>query len=226
MATHERLQDIEDLLASQGADRVRLELVRRARIFKRSWVEMADGLTKVRRHELHLDWGYPDFQTYCSQELLLTKHTVEKLLGSFGAVQRHAPEVLRRDGLEQPVPNLDAVQYFARALKSHPDSEDEELVETSPDGGAWADLKRAVFDDDAPVSELRKSFDPVFFPAKPEDEGRVREKTRAAARRLEGLLGRIKGIDGRAVTETLQALAALRGAIDAADPADSSRGAA
>ena len=225
MATHDRLQDLEDLLASQGADRVRLELVRRARIFKRSWVEMAEGLHKVRNHELHIDWGYKDLYSYCSQELLLTKATVEKLLGSFGAIREHAPQVLQRDGLEQPVPNLDSVEYFAKALRTHGDDDDEDFTEERPDDGAWSDLKRAVFDDDAPVSELRKSFNPVFFPAKPEDEGKVREKTRAAARRLEGMLGRVKGIDGTALSEVLQALAKLRKALDEADaPAQAEAG--
>ncbi|MAQ17164.1 MAG: hypothetical protein CMN30_20520 [Sandaracinus sp.] len=220
MATHERLADLEDLLASQCADRLRLELVRRARIFKRSWVEMAEGLHKVRNNQLYSDWGYKDLYSYCSQELLLTKGTVEKLLGSFGAIREHAPQVLQRDGLEQPVPNLDSVEYFAKALRTHDDDEDDFTAER-PDEEAWTDLKKAVFDDDAPVSELRKSFNPVFFPAKPEDEGKLREKTRAAARRLEGLLGRVKGIDGTALTEALQALSTLRKALDAADaPAD------
>ncbi|MBO6933787.1 MAG: hypothetical protein JJ863_02390 [Deltaproteobacteria bacterium] len=218
MATHERLQDLEDLLASQGADRVRLELVRRARIFKRSWVEMAEGLHKVRNHQLHLDWGYKDLYSYCSQELLLTKHTVEKLLGSFGAIAEHAPQVLQRDGLEKPVPQLDSVEYFAKALKNHSDNDDDDFIDDErPDEEAWTDLKRAVFDDDAPVSELRKTFNEQFFPKKEETEAKVREKTRAAARRLEGLLARVKGIDGTALTEALQGLAKLRDALDEAD---------
>jgi len=222
MATHERLQDLEDILASQGADRVRLELVRRARIFKRSWVEMAEGLSKVRAHQLHLDWGYKDLYSYCSQELLLTRHTVDKLLGSFGAVREHAPQVLQRDGLEQPVPQLDSVEYFAKALKNNSDNDDEEdFVQERPDEEAWTDLKRAVFDDNAPVSELRKNFHEQFFPRQEETEAKVREKTRAAARRLEGLLGRVKGIDGTALTETLQALAKLRDALDEADRTES-----
>lgn len=221
MATHERLQDLEDILASQGADRVRLELVRRARIFKRSWVEMAEGLTKVRAHQLHLDWGYKDLYSYCSQELLLTRHTVDKLLGSFGAITEHAPQVLQRDGLEKPVPQLDSVEYFAKALKNHADNDEEEFVQDRPDEEAWTDLKRAVFDEDAPVSELRKNFNEQFFPRQEETDAKIREKTRAAARRLEGLLGRVKGIDGTALTETLQALAKLRSALDEADRTES-----
>ena len=43
------------------------------------------------------------------------------------------------------------------------------------------------------------------------------EVARAAARRLEGLLSRVKGIDGTALTEALQGLAKLRDALDEAD---------
>ena len=217
MATHERLQDLEDLLASQGADRVRLELVRRARIFKRSWVEMAEGLHKVRNHQLHLDWGYKDLYSYCSQELLLTKHTVEKLLGSFGAIAEHAPQVLQRDGLDKPVPQLDSVEYFAKALKNH---DGDFADEDRPDEEAWADLKRAVFDEDLPLNELRRTFNEQFFPKREESDATIREKTRAAARRLEGLLARVKDIDGTALAEALRGLARLRDALDEADRTD------
>ena len=85
MTTHERLDRLHDALESQGADRLRLELVRRARNFKRSWVEMAEALTRVRAAQVYLEWGYPDFETYCHSELMLTKGTVDKLTGSYAA---------------------------------------------------------------------------------------------------------------------------------------------
>ena len=93
-STHERLEALEHELEARGADGARLELVRRARNFKRSWVEMAEGLAKVRSRELHLEWGYEDFYSYCQMELLLTKSTVDKLTGSYQVVRAHAPQVL------------------------------------------------------------------------------------------------------------------------------------
>ncbi|MEM9074888.1 MAG: hypothetical protein AAGE52_40700 [Myxococcota bacterium] len=202
MATHERLKALEKELAAQGADGVRLELVRRARLFKRSWVDMAEALLQVRRKALWEEWGYDDFFSYCSLELLLTKSTVEKLTGSYAAVQQHAPKVLARDGVAQPIPAVDAVDYFAKVIRDSPaNDQDDEMGE----------LKQAVFDDNQPVAVLRRTFNPIFFPKSEEQEDvEVLEKTRAAARRLEGLLQRVEGLDEGRTDKLLKALAKLR----------------
>ncbi|MEZ4249782.1 MAG: hypothetical protein R3B99_16250 [Polyangiales bacterium] len=218
MTTHERLDRLHDALESQGADRLRLEIVRRARNFKRSWVEMAEALTRVRAAQVYLEWGYPDFETYCHTELMLTKGTVEKLTGSYAVVREHAPQVLDRDGLAQPIPNLDAVEYFAKALRGNEPANDDD-DEPGPGDEVVRELREAVFDDPKPVAVLRKTFDPLFFP-KPEGAERVEnlEKTRGAVRRLEALLQAIEGVDEGRVKTLLPLLAELRAELDAVIP--------
>ena len=207
MTTHERLKALEAELAAQGADSVRLELVRRARIFKRSWVDMAEALTQVRRQGLWRKWGYDDFHAYCSLELMLTKATVEKLTGSYAVVAEHAPKVLERDGIASPIPSVDAVDYFAKVLRERP-ANDEAADE---DEERWGELRKAVFEETKPVAVLRKTFNPIFFP-KPEGQEAVEnlEKIRSAARRLEGLLQRAEGLDPGRVERVLKELAHLR----------------
>ena len=77
------LDSLADHLAREGADALRIELVRRARNFKRTWVEMAEALVEVRDTQAYLAWGYQDLYAYCHQELLLRQPTVDKLTGSF-----------------------------------------------------------------------------------------------------------------------------------------------
>ena len=203
----ERLERLEQELRNQGSDRARLELVRRARIFKRSWVEMASALTQVRRTQAYRQWGYDDFHRYCQLELLLTASTVDKLTGSYATVREHAPHVLERDGIDQPVPSMDAVRYFAKAIEHEvPEPADSESIEQ---------LRHAVFDENKPMAVLRKTFNPVFFP-KTEGETKVEtlEKVRGTVRRLEGLLERARteevGLDELKVERLLKALASLR----------------
>ncbi|MEM9861511.1 MAG: hypothetical protein AAF938_07840 [Myxococcota bacterium] len=212
---HEKLEALEDELAARGADGVRLSLVRRARNFKRSWVEMAEALSMVRRKNLYLEWGYQDFHSYCQRELLLTRATVDKLTGTFAVMQEHAPQVLQRDGIAQPIPSMASVDYFAKALRGAPENDDEFAL---PDE-QWDELRHAVFDDNQPVAVLKKNYDSVFF-AKPEGAEVVEtlEKTRAAARRLEGLLARATPLSEETVREAMASIAALREAIDAAIP--------
>lgn len=193
MQSHEKLEALQNSLEAGGADKLRLELVRRARIFKRSWVDMAEGLSTVRSKELFRDWGYNDLHSYCQQELLLTKSTVDKLTGSFQLVQEHAPQVLQRDGVAQPLPSIDAVDYFAKALRTtEPAEPDPEWQPSEEKQGAITELKQAVFDDNKSVAVLRKDFGPVFF-GKSDEERQVEslEKTRTTARRLESLLARL-----------------------------------
>ncbi len=215
MTTHERLKALEEELAAQGADGIRLELVRRARVFKRSWVDMAEALTQVRRQGLWRKWGYDDFYAYCSLELMLTKASVDKLTGSYAVVQEHAPKVLERDGVASPIPTIDAVDYFAKVLRERPANDEA----PGDDEESWGELRKAVFDDNKSVAVLRKTFNPIFFP-KPEGLEAVEnlEKIRSTARRLEGLLQRAEGLDPARVSRLIEELAGLRDELAEAIP--------
>ncbi len=208
MATHQRLGDLAEALEAEGADELRVHVVRRAREFKRSWVMMAEALVEVRNRESYLEWGYDDFYTYCSLELQIKQSTADKLTGSYVALKRHAPSVLKRDGLNERIPTCDAVDYFAKALQKAPDNDapdraiDQEVVD---------ELRHAVFEEGAPVSDLRKRFNPVFNP-KPEGAEAIDTIRRATAtiRRLERTIEEIDGLRRPTVRASLDALEALR----------------
>lgn len=203
MSTHERLKALEEELEAKGADGARLEIVRRARVFKRSWVDMASGLTQIRRKRLWSKWGYEDFISYCSLDLLLTEATVEKLTGSYAVVREHAPKVLERDGIQEPLPAMDAIEYFAKVVRD--DSENE------PEEEALDELKQAVFDDNKSVAVLRRTFNPVFFPkAEGVEQVETLEKIRTTARRLEGLIQRAEGLSEEPTRRLTKSLVKLR----------------
>lgn len=213
---HEKLEALEEELAARGADVLRLTLVRRARNFKRSWVEMAEGLSIVRKRVLFEQWGYRDLYDYCKTELLLTKSTVDKLTGTFAVIEAHAPQVLQRDGVAQPIPTLGAVDYFAKALRSSND--DEPIFESASDDD-FDDLRQAVFEDNQSVAVLRKNFDSVFFQKADGVEAvETLQKTRSTLRRLEGLLARAEGLNEAKVEAAMVAIAALRDDLDVALP--------
>lgn len=106
--------DIERKLAEVGDDAERADVLARASRFKRSWMELAEGLTGVVRHEAFQRWGFPSFEEYCGKELHLRKGTAEKLVSSFGYLAEHAPQVLDRDGLAEPIPPPDTVAALSR----------------------------------------------------------------------------------------------------------------
>ncbi len=209
MGTDQKLGELADALEAGGADQLRVQVVRCAREFKRSWVMMAQALVEVRSREAYVKWGYDDFYSYCSLELQIKRATADKLTGSYIALRRHAPAILKRDGLTERIPTCDAVDYFAKALQqghheegTEPRAVDEDVVD---------ELRHAVFEEGAPVTELRKRFNPVFHP-KPEGAEQIEEIRRAmaTARRLERLVEEIDGLHRPTVRATLDSLEALR----------------
>ncbi len=209
MATHQRLGDLAETLEAEGADELRVHVVRRARDFKRSWVMMAEALVEVRNRESYLEWGYENFYAYCALELQIKQATADKLTGSYVALKRHAPSVLKRDGLNQRIPTCDAVDYFARALNKAPgeDGPNERAV----DQEVVDELRQAVFEEGAPVTELRKRFNPVLHP-RPEGAEQIDAIRRAttATRRLERMIEEIDGLHRPTVRAALDSLEALR----------------
>jgi hypothetical protein len=174
-------RQMEDRMIAVADDPVRADTLQKARAFKRTWLELAEALTRVQSQRLFDGWGYPDFDAYCRKELHLRGSTVAKLLGSYRFLETSAPRVIERareDPFEAPIPTLPAVEFVQKATERA--AADPETLQT---------IQRVAFDEglDAPV--LARRFKDVAFP---ETETDRREKSRAAiaatARRLSTLL--------------------------------------
>ncbi|MCA9638512.1 MAG: hypothetical protein KC420_20930 [Myxococcales bacterium] len=219
-----KIDALAELLEKTGGDAERLEVVRRTQRFKRSWIELAEALAKVRASSSFTRWGYSDFYTYCQQELTLKKSTVDKLVLSFHTIRSHAPEVLEWDGVAKVIPSYEAVDYFSRAVgefESEPPIVDgkgkaprEAKAEEAPE--VIREVRQAVFDEGQPLAELRKRFDPVLYP-RPKGAERLEiiQKASAAARKLAELLPDIDGLEDKRVQRIETELGALRQELDA-----------
>ena len=218
-----KIDELAALLEKTGGDAQRLEVVRRTQKFKRSWIELAEALTKVRATKGYARWGFEDFYDYCSRELTLKRATVDKLTISYNTIQQHAPEVLEWDGVAKAIPSYDAVDYFSRAVspanEPEPSASEDGAPASKPRKGASAprdpelvrEMKSAVFDEGTPVAELRKRFDPVLHP-RPKGAERLELLTKASAcaRKLAELLPDIEGLPDKRVRKLEEELGALR----------------
>ena len=203
-----KLDALAQMLERAGDDPQRLELVHRAQRFKRSWVELAEALATLRKNRAYERWGYGDLQDYCTKELAIRAATVDKLLLSLSTVQRHAPEVLQRDGVARDIPSLDAVDYFGRAIGTEEKPGPVRRLDAPDD--VIEQLRNAVFDENNSVRELRQRFTPMLRPERDHDEGddAVR-KTKAAAQRLVELVPTVRGVSEARVGRVLAVLEAL-----------------
>jgi hypothetical protein len=177
-------RQMEDHMHAVASDPMRADTLQKARAFKRTWIELADALTRVHSNKSWEGWGYPDFDTYCRKELHLRGSTVQKLLGSYRFLETSAPRVIERareieqEDFSTPIPSLPAVEFVQKAIDRG--AADAETIET---------IKRVAFEEGVDAPMLARKFKDVAFP---ETDTERREKLRAniaqAARKLSSLI--------------------------------------
>jgi hypothetical protein len=190
-------------------DPERAEALRRARAFKTSWIELGEALTRVRRSGHWKTWGYESFEAYATRELMLRQQTVEKLTGSYTFLQKRAPSVLSRDGMREPIPSYQAVDFLRRA----------EANEDAP-RGAVDEVRRRVIDDAAPAAAVTRAYRDVVFPI--DEAGRRKRDTagvRNVAKRLRELLVETRAVPTKLAGEVTGALDRLLAALGDTDEA-------
>lgn len=171
---------MEDRMLAVADDPERADTLSKARAFKRTWLELAEALTRVQSRDRWQGWGYDDFESYCRKELHLRASTVAKLLGSYRFLESSAPRVLERSrrGEQSPVPSLGAVEFVAKATERG--AADQETLET---------IQRVAFDEGADAPLLSRRFKEVAFPETDDDKAdRARGQIVQTARRLAALL--------------------------------------
>lgn len=210
----EKIETLLRRLERSGAEPTRLDALRCAQQFKRSWVELAGKLVEIRRNRGYEAWGYDDFHRYCAEELHLRRGTVDKLTISFSTLERVAPQVLSWDGVAKTIPSYEAIDYLGKAMRLPPDAEQaasRKREEPAPPREVIKELRQAVFDEGQTVGELRKRFDPVLWPKpKGADELELMQKASALAKKLVEVLSEIEGLSDRRVAAVEQVLGALR----------------
>src|SRR5215207_1376539 len=176
-------RQMEDRLLAVSGDPLRADTLQKARAFKRTWLELAESLTKVQANRSWEQWGFTDFDAYCRKELHLRGSTVAKLLGSYRFLETSAPRVIERariggDSFESPIPSLPAVEFVQRATERA--AADPETMET---------IKRVAFDEGLDAPLLAKKFKEIAFPETDRDK---REKLRSniaqTARKLSSMI--------------------------------------
>ncbi len=187
-----------------ASDPERAEMIKTARLFKSSWLELAAALSRARRSGTWKRWGFESFEQYTKLELHLRPETVEKLTGSFAFLQKRAPEVLARDGLTSPIPSYQAVDFLRRAEESEDATTD--VVQQ---------LTRKVLADAAPLSAVSREYKDVVFPISDADRAtRDLATLKAAATRLRDLLPETKAVPKKVANETAAAVERLLEALE------------
>ncbi len=150
--------------------------------FKRSWIELAQHLTRIREQGGFKEWGYRSFEAYAQHELHLRRDTAQKLVRSYDFLNTnerpHLEAVVRGEPDTEPLPSFQALDILAEA-KQNPNLEE----------GDYKEIRDQVFRDDPPPSQVRKLVkERAPEPPKEEDPQQRLRKCLTMAERLYGLL--------------------------------------
>lgn len=177
---------LADLERAHHDDPVRADMLRRARLFKASWIDLAEALVRLEEDGSFRQWGYASLGDYAKAELMVRSETLDKLLGGFRFLKKQAPEVLERDGVVAKIPSYQSVDFLRRA-----EERDEAPAEVMDD------LRRRVLDEAAELPAVTKKFREVAFPQTDDDRAaKDRASLRGAASRLDALLSETQVVEG------------------------------
>ena len=174
-------QMMEDRMLAVSSDPVRADTLQKARAFKRTWLELAEALSRVSEKKKWEGWGFSDFDAYCRKELHLRGSTVAKLLGSYRFLETSAPKVIERartDHYESPIPSIATVEFVEKATAAgHADAE------------TLRTIHRSAFEEGLEKPMLAKKYGEIVFPVTNADKKeKLRSAIAAAARRLSSLI--------------------------------------
>ena len=190
-------------------DPERVLVLRRTRNFKRSWLELGEALSEVKRGKTWEKWGYETFEAYAKAELKLRMDTVEKLTGSYMFLHKRAPEVLRRDPLESHLPSYQAIDFLRRA-------EERNDIDNTVSDETMGEVRKKVLDEGVPMATVARLYKDSLFPVSDADKKTKDKKDlKSTAVKLKDLLAetnavprRLASTVGDAIDELLNELAA------------------
>jgi hypothetical protein len=184
-------------------DPERVEVLRRTRRFKSSWLQLGEALSEVKRGQTWQKWGYENFEAYAKAELKLRMDTVEKLTGSYMFLHKRAPEVLRRDPLENHLPSYQAIDFLRRAEERNDEDHtvsDETMVE----------VRKKVLDEGVPMATVARLYKDSLFPVSDADKkSKDKRDLKSTATKLKELLAETSSVPRRLASTVSSSLEEL-----------------
>lgn len=135
------------------------QVLESARRFKASWVDLARHLSRVKGEGLFEEWGYGTFEAYCARELRIKKTTAQKLVMSYGFLERREPRVLQDEAAVRRAPSFEVIEVLSRA---------EERGQLDED--TYREVRERMWERPVEPRELERELRKRFPPPEPEEK--------------------------------------------------------
>ncbi len=141
---------LEQIMDELDPSSDRYQVLATAKSFKSSWVALGEKLLEVKRSGRFSEWGYENFEDYCSREVRIKKPTAQKLTLAYRYMEKEEPELMARQKELSPLPDFRSVELLRQAREEKNFSEEE-----------YADLRKAVVEENRSHPTIAKRFKEV-----------------------------------------------------------------
>jgi len=176
------LESLEEKMKDIDENSLRYHILKSAKDFKTSWIDLGRALYSAWKDKLYKEWGYGDFNIYTSKEIGIRKQTALKLLKSYYFLEKEEPVYLQKDYVQtkdaQLVPTLEAVDVLRLAKNKKILDEDD-----------YAHLKAEIFEKGKDAREVKRNLGVIIKERQELDPEEAQEKKKhAVVKRLVGTL--------------------------------------
>lgn len=195
------LDNLEQKMMEADPDSFRQHVLKSARDFKTSWIELGRALYTVWKDKLYKEWDYSTIDTYAAKEIGIRKQTAMKLLRSYCFLEKEEPQYLKSDYANSQdaalVPGYESVDLLRQAKnKKDLDSQD------------YAGLKKAIFEKGKDVQEVKKDLTNLIRQRRELEPEEARQEKRLSV--LKRFLGSLKAVTRELETAKLGSSALIK----------------
>lgn len=177
------LKSIEEKMENLDANSLRYHILKSAKDFKCSWIELGRSLYSVWKDKMYKEWGYVNFDIYASREIGIRKQTAMKLLKSYYFLEKEEPQYLKTDYADSAkpanIPSYESVNLLRQAKNKK-----------GLDENDYKDLKKEVFEKGKDAGELKKNLGVLIRQRQELEPEEAQEKRRRST--LNRLLGQLR----------------------------------
>jgi hypothetical protein len=177
---------IEETMRGVEEGSLRYRILKSAKEFKTSWVDLGRALYTAWKEKLFKSWGYATFDAYTAGEIGIRKATALKLLKSYYFLEKERSSYLEDDFIESSdaarVPPIESIDLLRRAKEGK-----------RVGGEDYSALRASVFEKGSEPSEIRRELTRMIRQREDLDpEEAFRKRQRATMVRLLGALRSIR----------------------------------
>jgi hypothetical protein len=165
------LEKIDQRMSGIPEDSIRYRVLRSARNFKSSWIELGQSLYAVWKEKSYKDWGYLTFEAYTSKEIGIRKTTAIKLLKSYYFLEQEDPSRIHKEHNESPspasLPTYESVNLLRLAKKN-----------SALDSDGYTQLKKGILEMGKDANIAKKELTSMIRQKEELQPAQAREKRR------------------------------------------------